>query len=290
MPQIGSTAVTAATAAQRRAAPCSRAGAPRRSRRGSRARSRPASGRRCRARPACRSRSSSSSATPSSRSCVEHRGAALAAGHEPDVADAGLERRPAGSRARRGRARRRPAPRSSADGTGDRHRRRDRRPRRARARAEPQQRRDDRRVAGDDHPRRRQERLEEHLDRAARQARVLDGDRAFVVGDLVTGRRGSGWVGFRRHVRRVLSSPRAVGQDPQQQRLAALDRLERVQAHAVLRADAADEPLDRSRPRARARRCPARALVGCSTRTTVAVTNAAALLGQLLRVGSRAGR
>ncbi len=48
-------------------------------------------------------------------------------------------------------------------------------------RPEAQQRRGDRRVAGDDHPRRGQERLEEHLDRAARQTRVLNRHRAFVV-------------------------------------------------------------------------------------------------------------
>ena len=55
------------------------------------------------------------------------------------------------------------------------------------------------------------------------------------MGDLLPGVRGA--LVLRR-------SARAVGQDPQQQRLAALDRLQRVQANAVLRAHAADEPLD----------------------------------------------
>ena len=41
----------------------------------------------------------------------------------------------------------------------------------------------------------------------------------------------------------AFDSARAVRQDPQQQRLAALDRLERVEANAVLRAHAADESL-----------------------------------------------
>ena len=38
----------------------------------------------------------------------------------------------------------------------------------------------------------------------------------------------------------------AVGQDPQEQRHAAFERLERVEAHAVLRAHPADEALDRA--------------------------------------------
>ena len=98
---------------------------------------------------------------------VEHRGAALAARHQPDVADARLERRPqdrelvaaVGGDDQREviGARHRGAAVGAArvDGLE------------SQLRCQAQERRGDRRVAGDDHPRRRQERLEEDLDRAA---------------------------------------------------------------------------------------------------------------------------
>ena len=96
----------------------------------------------------------------------------------------------------------------------------------------------DRRIADDQDAGRRQHRLEEDLDRAARQARVLDGhgallgrerlgldDLSLAIGHLALGR---------------------VGQDLQEHRLTRLDRLQRVHAHAVLGTDAAHESLDRA--------------------------------------------
>ena len=78
-------------------------------------------------------------------------------------------------------------------------------------RAEPVQCPRDRRVALDQDPGRAQDRLEEDLDRAAGQARVLHGHGAVLAGNLLIGRSGA-----------LL----AEGQDPQQHRLAALDGLQ----------------------------------------------------------------
>ena len=88
-----------------------------------------------------------------------------------------------------------------------------------------------RRRADHEHARRGQYRLEEHLDHASRQAWILDDDGAVLGGEVMA------------------RAPLAVlgeRQDPQQYRLAVLQRLQRVGAHAVLGADAADEALDRS--------------------------------------------
>ena len=159
---------------------------------------------------------------------VEHAVAALGAGDEADVGQPRLE--PAAQRvqlvapvrgddqrevARPGaRGRRRPTATISSSSSAP----------------MPQQRRGDRRVAHHQHPRRRQRRLEEDLDRAARQAGVLDRDRAVLDGDVPP------------------SAPMllAVGKDPQQHRLAAVERDQRVGAHALLGADAADEAVDRA--------------------------------------------
>ena len=91
----------------------------------------------------------------------------------------------------------------------------------------------DRRLAHHEHARRGEHRLEEDLQRAAGQARVLHGHRALGRGRLVV-----------------------AGQDAQQQRLAGLERAQRVQAHALLRARSADETLDRAVAAARGRRRP----------------------------------
>ena len=89
----------------------------------------------------------------------------------------------------------------------------------------------DRRVAHHEHARRAYHGLEEDLDRPAGQARVLDRHRALLARDLPALGADLGLVAER--------------EDPQQQRLSALDRLQGVGAHAVLRAGAADEALDR---------------------------------------------
>ena len=148
------------------AAWCCGAGGWPRSRRGSRARSPPACGRRCRGRRGCgpargllRPRG------------LDHRGAALAAGDEADVRDAGLERR--GQRlllvaAVGGDDDRRVVGRvSSACGDVV-----------AGAAAQLGKRGRDRRVADHAQARLRQVRLEEDLQRAAADAGVVDGDGA----------------------------------------------------------------------------------------------------------------
>ena len=89
----------------------------------------------------------------------------------------------------------------------------------------------DRRLAHDEDARRGHDRLEEDLDRAVGQARVLDGHGP-VLGRRV-GVRGAALARFRER------------KDPQQHGLAALDRLQRVCADAVLRARTTHEPLDR---------------------------------------------
>ena len=117
--------------------------------------------------------------------------------------------------------------------------------------AEPQQRRRDRRVAGDDHPRRGQERLEEHLDRAARQARVLDGDRRRRRAPP----RRSTW-------RLSSTSGRRAGSAAAAARRARSPAASRART-LCCGAHAADEPLDASRRSWTSATLPGRALVGC---------------------------
>ena len=97
--------------------------------------------------------------------------------------------------------------------------------------AEREDRGRDRRVAHDEHPGSREHRLEEDLDGASGEARVLGRHGSLLDFDLATGGRiFAGWP---------------VGNDAQQNCLLGLKRFQRVHANALLRAHAADEPLDR---------------------------------------------
>ena len=190
-------------------------------------------------------RRAASSATPSARSASSTAAPRLRLATRPTYADAGLQSRAAGSRSSSRPCAATTSARSSADG----HRRPVVVPPGTIASspssgAEAQERRGDRRVTGHDHPRRGQERLEEHLDRAARQARVLHGDRAVVVRDLLTdvfafdlrrARRGGSAAAAARRARSPSASTGA--------RCAARTRRRRTPRS--------------SRPRGRAPRCPA---------------------------------
>ena len=113
-------------------------------------------------------------------------------------------------------------------------------------------------IALHEHPRRGQHRLEEHLDHPARQARVLHRHRALLALDL-----------------RGPSSRTAAIRSSD--RLAGLERPQRVRAHAVLGADAADEALDRPVGEHERGVAGLDARRAAATRTTVAVTNGRAL-------------
>ena len=160
----------------------------------------------------------------------EHARAALAAGHEGDVRNAGLE--PAAKDVQLVAAVRRDDEREIALrrlGTPALHRD-DVQPE---LRAERSHRAPPIGVSPTTRTRGRgEQRLEEHLDRATGQARVLDRRRSLLVGSLPTDA--------------VLLAGRSVGKYPQQQRLSALDRQQGVRADALLRAHAAHEALDRA--------------------------------------------
>ena len=113
----------------------------------------------------------------------QHAGAALRAARRGRRTAAPPRARGAACAARRGRARRRRARGRRAAGRGAR-----RRPRRPSKPSSPPTRTSARAIGvspDHEHPRRGQHRLEEHLDRAAREARVLHGDRAVVAGHVV---------------------------------------------------------------------------------------------------------
>ena len=178
--------------------------------------------RRCRARPACGRCARSASGTSSESRTAAPR---FAAGDEPDVADA-RPRAPRASAASSSLAVRgddeRGVGRRGLDVAGSARRRRSprrARPPRARARSACRPTISTRGA--------RQLRLEEDLQRAAAQAGVVRDDHAVV---------GAGSSLRRRRAR----------QQAQQHRLAGLQRAGGVQPHGRLRADAADEALDRA--------------------------------------------
>ena len=241
MPQIGSIAIAGGASAlgatvddvvrgARRGRRACR-GARRRSARGSRARSRPACGRRCRYRPARRSaRGALRPRRPRAARRARRRRACGLATRPTYGTPASSARRSVCSSSRPWAAT--TSARSRGDGSGCAGVDRDELE--PELRAERPQRAGDRRVADDEHARRGQHRLEEDLDRAAGQARVLHRHGAVLDRDRLAASPGSSPTRLRPGT--IRKSNASLG----------LDRLQRVDAHAVLRAHTADEALDRA--------------------------------------------
>ena len=160
----------------------------------------------------------------------EHAGAALVARHQADVRHAHLEAAPqrvelvppvgGDDDGEVARARARVSPPSTATASSPRSRR------------ERDDRGRDRCVADDQDTWCREHGLEEDLDRAPGEARVLRGHRPLLDGDLLPGA--------------GVLADRPVRNDSQEQRLLGLDRLQRIRTHALLRAHPADEAFDRA--------------------------------------------
>ena len=208
-----------------------------------------------------------------------------------------VDARRAAPRRRRRRAARRVTPRRAC---GSRRARRSGRPasrpgRRAASSSLPVRRDDEREIAGRGRRARRPRCPARRRSRA--RARGRGAASASTIGvSPATSTRGAGSTGSRkisiappdRHGFLTVTAPSSrdeltvgrrglvvVGQDPQQQRRRRSRSPQRVEPHAVLRADAADEALDRAVGVHERRRSRAATLAGRCTRTTVAVTNGA---------------
>ena len=186
----------------------------------------------------------------------DDRGPALLGGDEADVGDAGVKRRPAARASSSRPWAATTSARSPIDGSPPATHRQ------AELAAEPAERADDRRVPGDDDPRHRQHRLEEHLEGAAGQARILNRHGAVLATDLLGQRRILFLVAPGRP-RRAGSATAPASRSPSP----GASRAERCAAHRRRRRSPRS-----SRPRGRAPHPRASTLVGRSTRTTVATT------------------